>query len=92
MVHGHSREVGIYLVEQACIVFFPSYGPVNAVSNYMYPRRHSQFFWENDLGSPMGYLGWMHDRVEDCTDRCVVAAAGGFRLFLGITKQNIEKK
>src|SRR3954464_12792391 len=30
MVHGHSREVGIYLVVRACTVFFPSYGPVIA--------------------------------------------------------------
>src|SRR4051812_10818936 len=33
MVHGHSREVGIDLVVQACTAFFLSYGPVNAVSN-----------------------------------------------------------
>src|SRR4051812_48550802 len=36
MVHGHSWEVGIYLVVRACTVFFPSYCPVYAVSNYMY--------------------------------------------------------
>src|SRR3954465_13383974 len=54
MVHDHSREVGIYLVVQACTVFFSSYGLVNAVSNYMYPIRHSKFLGKNGLWFPMG--------------------------------------
>ena len=81
MVHGHSREVGIYLVVRAYTIFFLSYGPVNAVSNSMYPIRHSQFSGKNGLGCPMGYLGWMHAWVQDCTDRRVAAAAGRFCRF-----------
>ena len=77
-----SRGAGMY-----CI--FSSYGPVNAVSKYMYPIRHSQFSGKNGLGCPMGYLGWMHAWVQDCTDRRVAAGAGGFAVFLGITKQNL---
>ena len=57
MVHGHSREVGINLVVRACTIFFLSYGLVNAVSNCMYPIRHSKFSGKNDLGCPMGSLG-----------------------------------
>ena len=92
MVHGHSREVSIYLVVRACSVFFPSYGPVNAVSNYMYPIRHSQILGKNGLGCPMGYLGWMHASVQDCTDRHAAAAAGGFRHFLGQHQTKSKKK
>ena len=82
-VHGHSREVGIYLVVQACTIFFPSYGLVNAVSNCMYPIRHSQFSGKNGLGCPMGYLGWMHAWVQDCTDHRICAATSWFRRFFG---------
>src|SRR3954464_12855044 len=54
MEHGHSQEVGIYLVVQACPIFFLSYGLVSAVSNCMYPIRHSQILGNFFCGAPWG--------------------------------------
>src|SRR4051812_8249907 len=78
-----SQEVGIYLVVRACTVFFSSYVPVNALSNCMYPIRHSKFSGKNGLGCPMGSVGWMHAWVQDSTDCRVAAPDSGFRRFLG---------
>src|SRR4051812_41868139 len=73
---------GGYLYRGASIYcIFWSYSPINAMSNFMYPIRHSQFPGKNGLGCPTGYLGWMYAWVQIAPTVAFPRLPAGFAFF-----------